>query len=100
MYHDRQAAVIVEFSHFYLAQQALTNINTTCPNLNVELIKDMRTILNRSRSSPEHTPRYSEQPLNTNNHTQAQDQFMTLRDYPDYTYRLRHVPLNLAHEDI
>src|SRR6266540_1259041 len=100
MYHDRHAAVIVEFGNQQLSLQAKQIINHTHPDLITTNVLDMRTILNRSYSTPMHTPRYHD-----NSHLSFPDIAMSDHntngaDYPDYTYRLRHLPPLLSHDDL
>jgi len=100
MYHDRHAAVIVEFRHQQLALQAQQIINNTHPDLTTTNVLDMRTILNRSQSTPMHTPRYY-----ADQHISASDPEISEKDaitvnYPANTYRLRHLPPFLSHDDL
>ena len=75
-------------------------INTSNLDLDIEQIKDMQTILNHSRSAKEHTPRFIEYLHDTIDHNEAMDQSMPPLDYPEYSYRLRHVPSSLTHNDL
>ncbi len=100
MYHDQQAAIIVEFVNQQQAQQGQQTINSTYPDIDVTNVLDMRTIINRPRSSKSHTPRYKDMNLSNPQSTSISELHVTDTAYPKFTYRLRHVPLSLKHEDI
>ncbi len=100
MYHDHHATVIVEFNDPLLSQQAQQKIQVTNPDLDIIHVKDMRTIINHSRSSTEHTPRSD----NTISYAPPDIDDLDLREsslaYPEHSYRLKYVPLSLTHDDI
>jgi len=97
MYHDKQAAIIVEHANHITSQQAAQALSLSHPELSVTLVEDLRQIIQQERPHT-HTQRlYS--------HIQHNIQFATSRESIEptvpthnYTYRLRNVPgsINLA----
>src|SRR6266540_4326921 len=100
MYHDQQAAVIVEIANQTQAQQALQSLQSRYPDLDVMNVTDMRTILNRPSHASTHTPRYHDTQPDDNHIMETSDSQGADTAYPEYTYRLTHVPLHLSHEDL
>ncbi len=56
MYHDKQAAIIVEYSNQHTSQQAAQNVSLSHPDLATTIIEDMRQILNKDNNTT-HTQR-------------------------------------------
>ncbi len=100
MYHDHQAAVIVEFVNQQLSQQAQQIINNTHPDIDITNVIDMRLILNHSRSLSTHIPRYYASSTQSTHSMNTLEPHETSSDYSQFTYHLRHVLLMLKHEDI
>ncbi len=100
LYHDRQAAVIVEFLNQHHSQQALMTINTNHPDIDIMNVTDMRIILNHSQSSSKHSPRYNDFPQHSPINLDESDHNEDNTDYLEYSYRLSHVPLSINHKDI
>ena len=57
MYHDKQAAIIMEHANQSAMQQAAHSISLSHPDLEITVIKDLRQILNKERNNT-HTQRY------------------------------------------
>ncbi len=75
-------------------------INATHPDLDITPVLDMRIILNHAHLTSSHTSRYNRTTLHPSQSMITSDLNKSISDYPDYTYRLRHVPLSLKYEDL
>ena len=75
-------------------------INAIHPDIDIMNIVNMRTILNHSRSTFSHTSRYNESTHYPTQSMDASDYKVTISDYPEFTYHLRHVSLSLNYEDL
>ncbi len=95
MYHDRQAAIIVEYDNQQSSLQAQLTLNATHPDIDVTNVIDIRTILSHQHLNISHTPRYQEPSSYTLQNTDVSDHHMSTTEYPQHTYRLRYVPLLL-----
>src|SRR6266540_3742733 len=100
MYHDKQATVIVEFTNQQQAQQALHSLHSRYPDTDIINVTDMRTILNRPNHPTTHTSRYYDHQHNDHHSMETSDSQVDATEYPEFTYRLTHVPLHISHEDI
>src|SRR6266540_232233 len=100
MYHDRQAAVIVEYDNQQSSLHAQLTINDTHLDIDITNVTDLRTILSHQHSNISHTPRYQELSRYANQHMDVSVQHVSSDESPQYTYRLRYVPLSLKHDDI
>src|SRR6266540_2289412 len=74
--------------------------NTNHPDIDITNVTDMRIILNHSCSSLTHSSRYNDSSQHPPINPADSNQLMDSTDYPEYSYRLRHVPLSLNHKDL
>ncbi len=56
MYHDKQAAIIVEHDSLHQSQQAVHTLNLSHPDLTIKVIDDLRQIINNQGPMSIHTP--------------------------------------------
>ena len=99
-YHDRSAAIIIEFNNQTTSSQATYQISASHPDLELTQVTDLRQILHRSNSTNSHNPRFQERKQDFDRCEDQKDHTHSHSHIQDYTYRLRHVPSSLSHMHI
>jgi len=100
MYHDKNATIMVEFINIDYVRQAHHEISVTYPDLAIDLIDDLRQVLNRSRSPAQHTQRKKDLPSQTFTSNLSDPNSQEPHLELAYTYKLRHVFSSLSHVQI